>query len=327
MDGSRLQRLALRCLLPFLLSVLATGAHGLVEFNTPFSDFYFGTWNGQGDSTLSQSACIRSEQGGGWWPYKNYRLKAGMNFPAPSAAAPFVMYNTTDSAVSIPFALTLVNLYTSAFHSLMPDVFSPELDACIWGIPNARLDLTLQASDLYQVPAGTYEASLDLEARRVNNGGGLTGDKDIQTNLISRITVPPLVRISNIADINLGTYDGVAATMSYNESYCVYTNTGDYTITPSSTPGSSPTSYALTAGSNQIEYSLRISDTANAATGPPLANGETSGVLTASQTMPFSLTCDDAYNASVYIEISGSELQSKPSGTYSGTLTLQVAPI
>jgi hypothetical protein len=314
-------------LLALLLVVLFAPVHALVDFYEPFDDFNFGTWNGQGSASLSSTACIRAEQGSA---FADYRLKAMMTAPAPSPASPMLLYNLANSAITVPFSLELEDLHGGGQQTLSPDVFSNVMRYswyCFALGPNARLTMNIRAADLYAVPAGDYSARMDLEARRVNSGGGLTGDRDQQTGLLGQITVPALVRISGIDDIALGLYDGVSAIVAANESYCIYTNTGNYTITPSSTTGSSPGSFALLSGSDQVEYTVKISNSTDASSGIQLENNQSSGPLVANQGVPLSPTCSGGDNAAVHVEISGSELQGKSAGIYSGTLTLQVAPI
>ncbi len=317
-------------LLSFLLCY-SVRSFSALEIRNEFSDFDLGLWNGQGDVTLSQQACIISYSG--FFRANDYRISARMNAPAASSAAPFQLFSISNSNVSIPFNAELRDLFTNQQQTLSPDVFSNnmtyQIGTCTFGGNSAELRFDLLASDLYQVPAGDYRVSLDIEARRVNNGGNLTGQSDTQQNLRGRIQIPSLIQISGLNDINLGTYDGLSPSLFQNESFCIYTNTANYTIT---TMGSnnigSPNTYSLVSGSNNVDYRVKVHNSSDASNESYLLNGATTTSLAANQSLPLSRNCSVAGdNAAVYVEIQGADLSAVPAGSYSDVLTLRVAPI
>ncbi|MGI1678223.1 MAG: hypothetical protein K6L75_05800 [Cellvibrionaceae bacterium] len=306
-----------------------------VDIASPFNDFSFGSWNGQGNITLSQSACIRSYTGNNFFNLRarNYALRAQMNTPASSSASPYVFYNIANSNYYFPFSLEVTDLLSSGAQNLTPDIFSNALTyqifLCFFGAANAELTVSALANDLYAVPAGNYRVSMDVEARRMNNGGGVTGDRDRQNNLLGTITIPSLIHLSNIDDIDFGLYDGVSATVTKNESFCVYSNTSSYTITPSTTIfASSGSSFGLSSVSGDVlEYSVRVNNSADASSGVILLNGQSSPPITTNLSYPYSVNCVGGDNAAVFIEMQGANIQAVTPGDYSGTLVLQVAPI
>ena len=319
-------------LLSWALITASISARGEVVFLPEFSDFDFNVWNGQGNVTLSQSTCILSYSGN-IFNRRDYRLRASMNAPAPSPSTSYRLYNSADSNYSIPFSLESRDLHAgSGFELLSADIFSNLMtyQGCYIGGSGANAELTLSilASDMYQVPAGVYEVDMDIEARRVNGSGGLTGDGATQTGLRGTIEVPSLIQISGLDDIPFGSYDGVSASVTQNEEFCIYTNTSAYTVTPSSTTvGTNPGSFALDSNGNRIEYTVRVDNAADASSGPLLTNGQQSSALLANQPTPLSVNCNNSDNAGVYLEFSGPELQAAPPGDYSGVLTLMVSPI
>ncbi len=108
----------------------------------------------------------------------------------------------------------------------------------------------------------------------------------------------------------------------------MYTNTGSYTISPSSgTTGGIAGDFAVTDGTNFIAYTVRLNDTVDGSSGSILTNGEVSSVLSTNQTIPYSPICNNGDNAALYLEMQGADLQAAPPSNYSGTLTLTVAPI
>ncbi|MGH1469993.1 MAG: hypothetical protein ACRBCS_02290 [Cellvibrionaceae bacterium] len=322
------------CLI-IILMLLTFPALARVEIVRSFNDFVFGNWNGQGNLSLSQSACIRSYTGNNFFSLRarDFALRAQMNTPASSSGSPFVFYHVSNSNYSFPFVLEVSDLLSGGSQTLAPDTFSNALTyqifLCFFGGNNAELTVSALANDMYAVPAGDYRVSMDVEARRLNNGGGVTGDRDRQNNVLGTVTIPSLVRLSNIEDINFGVYDGVSGVVSQNESFCVYSNASNYTITPSTlTSAGSPLTFGLSsAGGKILEYSVRINNSADGASGVDLTNGETSGSMSTNLPYPFSVSCRNGDNAAIFIQIQGSDIQAVSPGSYSGTLMLQVAPI
>ncbi len=302
-----------------------------VGFDPGFNNFIQLNWAGQGDIVITQDACIFSFTG--FFNRNRYSMRVTSNSPAPSPGAPFAAYDASAN-FSVPFGLTVFDLHAGgSAQTVQPDQYTNvlEYDGCNIGErkgPNARLEMRYLASDLYQVPQGDYEISFDVEGRRVNQRGQLTGDRETQTNVLGRIRIPPLVRISRVDPITLGIYNGVDASVSANEGFCIYTNVSNYTVQPTTaTQGSSPDEFAMASGANRLEYTVRVSNSANAAGGELLSRGEVSSPFGANQSAPFSLTCNNSDNAAVFVEVSGEQLETAPAGNYSGVLELLVAPL
>lgn len=317
-----------------LCCALSAPSFSRVEIFRPFNDFVFGTWNGQGNINMSQPGCIRSYTGNFFnLRARNFAIRAQMNSPAASSASPYVFYNVADNNFSFPFALEATDLLAGGTQTLTPDIFSSafiyELFVCFFGGNSVELNLSALASDLYTVPAGNYRVSMDIEARRLNNGGGVTGDRDRQNNLLGTITIPSLVRLSNIDDINFGIYDSVSATVNQNESFCIYSNAADYTLTPSAaiTAGTANSFGLSSVNGDVLQYTVRINNSADASTGESLTNGQTSSPMNSNLSYPFSINCNGSDNAAVFVEINGADIQAVTPGDYSGTLVLQVAPL
>ncbi|MEX1032641.1 MAG: hypothetical protein WDZ30_04725 [Cellvibrionaceae bacterium] len=314
----RSYRALMACL---VLPCFAPNALAYVGFWEEF-EAYNSTWDGQGIVELATSGCIVSSTANNEWTVafgggneRDYRLQI---------ASPFTLNN---GSFSLPVGLTVTDLHGSGTQTLQANQYSSALTYnhyCATQGHNAELTMTINQADLYAVPAGTYTASFSLMAQRIGGGGGSDSASD---TLGATLVIPQLIQVSGIDNINMGNYDGLSASVNQNEPYCIYTNAGDYTVTPSSTVGSSAGSYALSAGADQVEYTVRVSNTSDASNGTLLDNGETSQALSANQSAPLSPSCSGSDNAAVYVEILGSELQAKPAGTYTGTLTLQVAPI
>lgn len=324
---SRVYRTALIAL-ALLCYTYSHSVYAYVGFWEEFADFDQ-NWIGMGELTLNSSGCIVSSTANNEWTVlfgggqaRDYRLRV---------SPPLSTFELYSGEFSLPFSLEVTDLHAnpSQLHPpLQPGQYSPLLTYehyCSSLGHNAELTMRFSAAVLYSAPAGTYTASLELTAEREGGGGG----SGIATaELDARVVIPELIQVSKINDISFGAYDGVATELSRTEAFCIYSNTTDYTLTPSSsTVGGSPNSFAMAGGSgNVIEYSVEFANDAGAAGGDPMANGVTSGAYPVDLSS-LSLDCNGGENAAIHLRISGSELQSKPPGTYSETLLLQVAPI
>lgn len=142
-----------------------------------------------------------------------------------------------------------------------------------------------------------------------------TGDLEITLDIDS------LVRVSNLNDIDLGTFAGGAADLSGSDNFCIYRNgAGNYNITMTGSGAAS--AFTLTDGTNTIPYSVSFTNGgANAmATGTALT--AQAGAFTAND------TCNSGANdnVSVAVTVANSDLASAPASSYTGTLTMVVAP-
>jgi len=302
-----------------------------IQFYTSFSNFTFNTWNGQGDISQSQTGCIAYLLFGFIPVAMDYQMRVQMNSPAPSPGSAYRFYNIANNSYSFPFSISVNDIHAGGAPMwLNPNQYSNTLTyepSCSGGQgPNAELTMSMLAADMYGVPAGNYRASTNAQARRLS--GGSPAETATQTNLLGTITIPSLIMITKMNDIALGVYDGVSANVTYNEPFCVYTNASAYRITPSSTTtGAVPTTFALANGANRLEYTVRVRNTTNAASGTQLNNNQQSGSFSPNQSTPLSLNCNNGNNAAVYLNFTGPQLQAAPPGNYSGTLNLMVAPI
>jgi len=144
---------------------------------------------------------------------------------------------------------------------------------------------------------------------------GATSQGDLDINL----TILDEVRISNLADITLGTFAGVDLTGS--SPACVYrSGTGLYQITADGDGAAG--AFSLTDGTNTVAYSVTYDDgsgASNMLTGNALT-GRVGGD-------PGSDTCaNTGDNGTIDVAVLATEMAALPAGAYTGTLTLTVAP-
>lgn len=322
-----------------LISALAFSITGFagVDFDDAFNDLDTGTWAGQGNITFNSSACISSYVG-----RRFFQRPRELQLKVTTDNGEFSLLSNQGAA--LPFSLDITDGIDNspAIEPLNYDVFSSNISSRgNTGSPfnsgycspvvqgsNAILGMTIDEATLYSVPAGVYSASVQTEACRANRRGSVSGDCNIQSGILATATVPPLIKISGLNDIDFGVFSGVLNSVTINESFCIYSNTTSYSLTASSTiSGTAPRSFAVTNQTDFIDYSLKVAAGLNASSGAILQNGVTSAPLNNLQSIPYAVDCNGGDNASIEIEFNAANVQGKSSGDYSGTLILQVAPI
>lgn len=131
------------------------------------------------------------------------------------------------------------------------------------------------------------------------------------------------VKISELNDIDAGTWSGESGNIIKADDLCIFSTSGNYNVTASGDgPGGR---FRLFNGPAFINYSVRWND--EAATSSGQAN-LTRNVALAGQTGA-STTDDDCnsgtnLNARVEVRFNQGQLQRRTSGSYAGTLTLTI---
>lgn len=149
-------------------------------------------------------------------------------------------------------------------------------------------------------------------------GANSTGSVDISA------TVPGRVQISGLSDVAFGTVDPTIPASSA-QNLCVWSNTSGrgYTITAAgSGPGSA---FALSDGTNSLPYAVEWSASAGQSSGSALAAGAPLSGLSSAATNP-SCSSGPAASASLIVKMTAADLQAAVASSYTGTLTLVVAP-
>jgi len=138
-------------------------------------------------------------------------------------------------------------------------------------------------------------------------------------------SVPNRVQISNLADVSFTNQDpSVAASNAQN--VCVWSNssTKGYNITAT---GSGPANaFTLSNGAATVPYSVEWAGSSGQSSGTALSSGSALTGLTSTATNP---TCSagPSSSASMVVKITSASLQGMQAATsYTGTLTLVVAP-
>jgi len=138
-------------------------------------------------------------------------------------------------------------------------------------------------------------------------------------------SVPNRVQISNLADVSFTNQDpSVAASNAQN--VCVWSNssTKGYNIT--ATGSGAANAFTLSNGAATVPYSVEWAGSSGQSSGTALSSGSALTGLTSTATNP---TCSagPSSSASMVVKITSASLQGMQAATsYTGTLTLVVAP-
>ena len=156
---------------------------------------------------------------------------------------------------------------------------------------------------------------------QADNDGLLSSDSLGSTPL--SLSIPHLVKLSGIEDLNFGNYIGPGNAV-LADPVCVYTNlsTGEYKITARGSGASY--AFTLTNGSQEIPYTVRWNNSIGTSGNVALSANTTSSSFTGANTS--SVTCSGGNSANFQVTISQNALLSVKAGSYNGILTLIVEP-
>ena len=160
--------------------------------------------------------------------------------------------------------------------------------------------------------AGMMVSATSFAATQGTVGGTSTGDLDIQ------VTINDAVRISNLTDV-VTTFTGTD--ISAPQTVCVYRNsTGDYNITATG-DGGTGTEFKIADTGVEIDYAVSWNDGSGASA--MTSNTALTGQQNADTSDP---NCGGGDTATLTIGVLASDMVAVPTGVYTGTLTLTVAP-
>lgn len=181
-----------------------------------------------------------------------------------------------------------------------------------------KLALTLALSSAV---AGTAFA-----ATQGTEGATSTGTSDLS------VTIPKLVKITGVADLAGGTYDGGAGGFDEEDSVCIYSNmdTGTATyavnITNGSNPAASPTAgfyVGSAATDDEIAFAVAWNDQSGN-TGETAVTHNTP--LTGQNGFSNAPDCSSTDNANFRVTMTQANMLAVLPGTYTSTLTIVITP-
>lgn len=274
------------------------------------------TWTG-GDVAEQFSYCVESFQEA---PDKKssttipYAVTASIG----GATTPFSLANAAGQAV--PANLEWTDTIAGATFTLAPAVptattLTGRLAACPGG-NNGQLTVRVSAISLGAALPGTYSRALTVEASNLGSGRSRRAG-----TLTLAITIPTIVRISNINDLVLGAFDGINDLVN-SDTVCIYKNVGTtYSIT--ATGNGAGGAFTLSSGPSVAPYSVTWQDNFGSLAltagvkasnrGNAVSSGDCNGGTT--------------NNATVTVRMTAPSLRTVPAGTYTGVLTLRVEPL
>lgn len=140
------------------------------------------------------------------------------------------------------------------------------------------------------------------------------------------ITKSEAVRISNLSDFGFGTSINVPQPIL--DKVCVYSSTGGYRITASSSNGSGQLfRMSNTSFSDYIHYGLQWVDNALGTSGFNLENNTASTTFNNADRINIDCTDTGGVNSRIAVEVDSATFQAATPDTFIDTLTLFVEPI
>jgi hypothetical protein len=217
---------------------------------------------------------------------------------------------------SIPMTVTFIDIGVSS-EPLTPGVYSAKDKIGASSCPSAdnaqiRVDLTL--ADLSTALAGNYQGTFTLTV------GQNTGSQQAAEQFTVSLTVPEMIRISGLTDIDLGVFDGTND-LNGQSAACVYRNSGADAYSLTATGGSS-NGFEVSNGLDTIAFQVAY-DNGSGVPGP-LVHATPTNQNNADTTDP---ACGGSPNASVRVTALASDMVGSSAGNYAGILTLIVAPL
>lgn len=303
------------CLAGLLAAALVPAARAQMDL-APLNVTRAVTWT-SGDVTEQVSYCIESFLEA---PDKKSSTTIPYNVMASigGATTPFSLANAAGQTV--PASLEWTDTVAGTVFVLAPAVatgntLTGRLSACPGG-NNGLLTLRITATSLAAAIPGTYSRAFTVEAS--NLGGGRSRRSGSVT---LGVTIPTVVRISDINDLMLGAFDGINDLVA-SDTVCIYKNSGTtYSITASGNGAGG--AFTLSNGAGVAPYSVTWQDTLGSL---PL----TAGVRASNRGNAVSSgDCNggSSNNATFTVRMTAPILRTVQPGAYTGVLTLLLEPL
>lgn len=140
------------------------------------------------------------------------------------------------------------------------------------------------------------------------------------------ITINRELRISNLNDINLGTFDPASAPLYGSDTLCIYDNgLAGYQVTLSSMNGSGV--FQMQNGTGIVTYSVEFDDTGAGSNYTSVSEGVPLTGRTGATHTNDACISNGADNAAVRVRVTTADVSgADTNGTYTDTLNLVVAP-
>lgn len=266
------------------------------------------SWTG-GDIVVVQDFCVLSVQAS----------QASSTNVIPYRALVQGPFELESGADTVAASVEWIDLVSGGATGLTPDVLTAEtqtgaVENCPGG-ENARLRITYPELSVASAPPGTYDQTYRIEV--ANSGQGKSSGK---AKMSVDLTLVDVVQVSEIDNIDLGTYSG--ADLQGSDQLCVFRRSGGsyaVSITGSGAGGS----FVISNGTTDIPIDLTWDD----GTGPAavLPGGLLPG---RSNSRTGSPSCNNgaSNNAELAARVDQADILADgvTAGGYSGTLTLTI---
>lgn len=329
------------CILLIILVCLPANAR-LRDFVNiqSFSGRNLGTWSaGDGNQLWSNLNCVASSN------YTNaFSVPSPNNAVSPPAVHELYRFRISDTAAQSGYFMYLDDDSANRGNAMIPvsfehrdsqvgTGFEPLADGvydshahtgqfkrCNPSNDNSEVQMSILEGDLSNARAGRYRGRFVAQAL-----GGSSGTRSHTRNLVMRITVAGIVRVSALDNVALGSWSGTGD-MAASETFCVYSNndSAGYSIGMSS-PNKLGSVFRLANGdtSEFVDYTLEFADSVGGGAGATVASATIPGIGNNS-----AADCSDGGdNATISITVPQTNLSAATPDSYSDTITLLVAPL
>lgn len=275
---------------------------------------YLINWNGSGGLTGEDDYCVISRSGGTPLPYDVAAWADGFH-----DGEDFVLRNASSEELKVSLSWR-GNATGGSFVPLQPYETSGDLTGqqrgarnCRQSDANATIRIDISAATLASASAGTYSGTFRIDALQY-------GGDNLYIYQSFSVTLPELVQITDLDNIDLGGFDGVNDLIEGDE-ICIFRNGfGNFRIKASGGP-SDVDAFLLSNGAGQIPYQVAFKGDGMASF-VSLAEGE----WLAGSNGHGSQDCGGGTNASVQVTALAADMATATPGTYTGTLYLTVEP-
>jgi len=170
-------------------------------------------------------------------------------------------------------------------------------------------------------PGGERAAGARKRALRASRWSGVLLALAMQSNMASA----QRVRVTNIADVSFGLISNLQADSRQSQSLCVFSQGTGGAYSVSASGSGAGAAFTLSSGSDALPYEVEWSPQSGQATGTSLMPGVPLTGQTSAATQQ-SCNSGPATSASLTIVLRAAQLSQARQGSYSGSLTLLVAP-
>lgn len=307
-----------------------------LEMNV-IQNFNFGTWaTGNGSPSDFSVQCVASSNYSDSFteppPIKSppaERLTYNFKVIDQATAAGYYLYlnndttNVGNARIAVQFSHRDI-IEGTGYEVLQDDVYGSHshrggFRLCKDG-DNSELKVDISSVDLEQAQAGVYRGYFTTQVQ----GGSTATDTDTGNFRID-IQAANIVRVSALANINIGSYVG-AGSLLQEESFCAYSNNvgADYTINISATNQDAGGNFFVTnaLGTASIPYLLQFKADTTPGGGTTVTTTTLAGIGSNTDS-----SCNGVDNAKLTLSVIAADLTAALPDVYADTITLTVAPL